>query len=406
MRFPKLTDLDRDQTAIYQGAPPEGSVLIVGPPGTGKSVIAFHRAHYLSNLGRNPRVMMYSKVLVQYASNRGEIAQGVTVSTLHSWLYRWWGSFMGKRATPPKVNGSKFEHNWPIIQFHTLSTITSKRQLGGVNWGHLIIDEGQDFSPLMYQALKIIMDVANAKGAKPPLAVTVLADENQRLTSHRNATIEDIRINLGLYPAAENVFLLKKNYRNTKEIATFSNFFYAGLPSGIPELPTRTGDLPVVSIISRDTHDSFLIACADKIGRYAKIRRTEEIAVLVMGNIERKKMLTCLADRLNGSGVILQSYASNDANWPAQNLDFDTPGHVTVLNYTSAKGLEFDAVFLIDPGKLMHGGSSEINTKMALYVMCSRARAMLNVMLIGDTHMKTLLSWIPTQSGVYELENI
>ena len=73
MRFPSISQLDRDQTAIYQGAPPDGTILIVGPPGTGKSVIAFHRAQYLSKLKREPRVVMFNKVLARYASNRGGV---------------------------------------------------------------------------------------------------------------------------------------------------------------------------------------------------------------------------------------------------------------------------------------------------------------------------------------------
>lgn len=406
MRFPSLSQLDRDQTAIYQGAPPDGTILIVGPPGTGKSVIAFHRAQYLSSLARAPRVMMFNKVLARYASNRGEVASKVPVSTLHSWAYRWWKLIEGPRAKPPFLDGDKFAFDWAAMQQKAVPVIISKAGMKQANWGHLIIDEGQDFPPAMFGALKVMMDVANSIGTTPQLGVTVLADENQRLTPNKNSSIAEIRVNLGLDAALGKVFTLTKNYRNTREIAAFAASFYVGLGSGKPELPQRSGDLPVVSLIARDTHDKFLTACADKIARYAKLKRTEEIAVLVMGNQERTKIVNRLKARMESSGVMLQTYASQDEACPAEQLEFDTPGHLTVLNYNSAKGLEFDAVFLIDPGKLMDGGSSELAAKMATYVMCSRARSMLNVMLVDAPAARTLLSCVPSQHGLYEMETL
>jgi DNA helicase IV len=348
--------------------------------------------------------MMFNKVLAKYTSNRGGVAPGVQVSTLHKWVYGWWMAVAGRGAKPPTVDGDGWAHDWGQMQMRALQVAATSSGAQRLNWGHLIIDEGQDFPPSMYSGLRMIMDVANARGAEPRLALTVLADENQRLTPNRNSTIDEVRVNLGLHSDDRNVFSLKKNYRNTKEIAKFAESFYAGLPSGKPEPPRRTGELPVVSLVASETHDKFLTACAEKIAKYAKLRRTEEIAVLVMGNRERAKVLNRLKGRLEGSGVVLQSYASKDEEWPADALQFDTPGHLTVLNYNSAKGLEFDAVFVVDPGKLMNGGSSELNVKMALYVMCSRARTMLNVMLVDDVHGREMLRWVP--DGACELESL
>jgi DNA helicase IV len=254
----------------------------------------------------------------------------------------------------------------------------------------------------MYSALKVIMDVVNSHSVQPKASATVLADENQRLTVHRNSSTKEIEQTLGLAP--REVYCLKKNYRNTKQIAAFAGHFYVGLPSGKPELPRRAGDLPVVSMVKRNTHDMFLTACAEKIARYAKAKRTEEIGVLVPSNRDRTKLINRLKGKLEGSGVVLQSYASNDDEWPADSLEFDTPGHLTVLNFNSAKGLEFDSVFIVDPAALMGPGAAQLNVKMSLYVMCSRARVALNVMLLDDPNGKQLLSWF--DKSTYEMEKL
>lgn len=405
MRFPKLTELDKDQSAIYNGAPPEGSVLIVGPPGTGKSVIAFHRAHVLQQLKRKPRVIMYNKVLARYVSNRGNVASMVKVSTLHSWAYGWWNRITSSRdEAPPFVDGDKFTHDWTAIQVAAVKQAMARSGAQVVNWGHLVVDEGQDFPPAMYACLQLTMNVANTAGAQPKLAVTVLADENQRLTPSKNSTIDEIRKNLGLHVNDRSVFSLRKNYRNTREVAAFAASFYVGLPTGKPAIPTRAGDLPVVSVVGGDTHGKFLNTCAEKIARYAKLRRTEEVGVLVMRDSARQSIFNRLNAKLRGETIEVQSYSRSDEELTADALAFDKPGHVTVLNAASAKGLEFDAVFIVDPGVMMSTGSADMNVKMTMYVLCSRARSFLNVMLLDDDNAKGLLQWVP--EALYNKEEL
>ena len=88
----------------------------------------------------------------------------------------------------------------------------------------------------------------------------------------------------------------------------------------------------------------------------------------------------------------------------ATNLEFDLPGSVTVINSASAKGLEFDTVFLIDPGALVSTGSGDLEAKMAMYVLCSRPRRFLNVMLVEDANSKKLMKDV--SKAIYEEENL
>lgn len=402
MKFPKLSELDEDQVAIYEGAPAEGSILVIGPPGTGKTIIAFHRAGYLKRLGQYPRVVMFNKVLSHYASARDGVAADVDVSTMNSWACKWWSGAAGGRI--PALAGSRWDYDWNAIRDRLLRLLTAGRRPESIRWGHLVIDEGQDFRPEMYATLNILMAVANGHPEWKPIALTVLADDNQRLEQGKNSTVEQIRQALTLHESAKNVFRLKKNYRNTREIARFAARFYVGNSSGIPELPQRPGIIPTVSVSGREDEGKNLNVFADKIAAYARLRN-EQIGVLVPENSVRKSLVNRLRAKL-GSQVKVQSYASDDKDALAEDLVFDEDGHVTVLNFKSAKGLEFDAVFVVDPGKLVGGSAPGDHLKMTLYVMCSRAKARLNLMLVKDASLGTLLEWIGPAEGIYKLEEL
>jgi DNA helicase IV len=259
----------------------------------------------------------------------------------------------------------------------------------------------------MYGTLNFIMALVNGAAGTSPReseAITVLADDNQRLVEGRNSTVEQIRQALLLHESEKNVFRLKKNYRNTKEIARFAARFYVGNSSGIPLLPEKKGTLPTVYTVGRDTDGKNLNAMADKIATYAKLRN-EEIGVLVPDNKVRTSMRNRLRAKL-GDRVKVQSYGSDDKTDRIEDLVFDDAGCITVLNYYSAKGLEFDAVFVVDPGRMVTASLPPLHLKMTLYVMCSRARTTLGLMLVKDNSLEGLLEWIGPTKGLCKLEEL
>ncbi len=68
-------------------------------------------------------------------------------------------------------------------------------------------------------------------------------------------------------------------------------------------------------------------------------------------------------------------YVNGDKNRRASDLDFESTDTITILHQQSAKGLEFDIVFFVGLQRMDMGVSGGLNERMALYVMCSRARS-------------------------------
>jgi Cdc6-like AAA superfamily ATPase len=65
MKLPSYQDLSKEQDRI-NNLPLEGSYLVTGPPGTGKTVMALYRAQMLSKRNAKAQLLMYSRLLSQY----------------------------------------------------------------------------------------------------------------------------------------------------------------------------------------------------------------------------------------------------------------------------------------------------------------------------------------------------
>ena len=129
-----------------------------------------------------------------------------------------------------------------------------------------------------------------------------------------------------------------------------------------------------------------------------------EVGVICSRDKDRKKMFNRINSRFaDDDGVTVQTYASGDENHgKAGDLKFDEKGVVTVLNYQSAKGLEFDAVFVIDPFLRGAGaGAGEQQFKMNMYVMCSRARTHLRLLFVSGR--ESVLPHLPSAERYKEV---
>jgi DNA helicase IV len=457
MKLPNSAQMSQQQKDVYLNAPLTGNILISGAPGTGKTVIAFLRAQSIAKQKKQVTVIMFNNVLTSYTRNAAD--EKFEVQTFHKWFFKWWnGLSLNNKKWEPETYGKKvflpgcagfkrtqmkstFPDSWFMFDsyrkmwFTNISSyevnpllaeyarprdempkvdeftpdwieiinkiVENKDKLmknQAIDWQHLIIDEGQDFSSSMYKAFYMIQEIVFKDNTHKP-ALTVFADENQRIRDD-NSTLAEIEKELRL--KKECLYKLTYNYRNTRDIALLSAEFYVGLKTGIPEFPEKKGDKPKL------VNCSSYAKSIDYICTYIKNHENEEIGIFAQNNIKRKKLIKDLKKKLPEK-TILQSYKAKDKNKSgeddirkeyekAENLKFDQGGIVTIVAKASCKGLEFDAVFIPDLQEVAVDPSSIDEFKMEMYVMTSRARAQLFLLISNqDSSDLQIYKYLPTE---------
>lgn len=358
MRLPSYQQLSKEQDVIHN-LPLDESHIVTGPPGTGKTIMALYRTSMIQNESEPVQLITFSKVLKSYiASAYVALSLKGEARTFHSWMWSFYRANL--RRQPPEIE--KWEFDWPEILRDLNSCDIPARRLANV-----IIDEAQDLPPPFFMVARLMSQ-----------NMMVFADENQRLEETTNSTISDIQNNSTI----TRQHTLKRNYRNTQEIAEVAAHFYAGVPTGIPELPEREGDYPTIRsfVTSND--------CVEFIARYERNHPEYEIGVL----LPQIKQVTAYKNRLDGK-------THNKVRWYARKKgtdapEFDKPG-ILVAAYASAKGLEFDTVFLPELQEASFS-PGEPKDKMRMYVLCSRAREELHLSWAGQRR-PSVVEYIPDE---------
>ena len=364
--FPSSADLSREQQAIYSEHL-EKALLITGPPGTGKTVMAIMRAQRMKEQSNETaKILMFNTTLREFTSSQ---AKGIDVETMMSYLRKKY------RLTNRDLNHTgKFEFPWINI-YTTTKNHLSIDEIKKIFPRQVIIDEGQDFPPELWEILSEIWIKLRKENIN--FAPSVMADENQRLNQDANSNIDDIRNGLGLYADCFDSFKessLKKNYRNTKEIAAFAKHFYVGNQTEIPNSDNcRSGTKPILFFHKSSNHDLLI----DRVLQYKINNPKKTVGILISQNASRNRVQTLglrLQEEVKNKelSINVQYYISN-SKFPLKELNFDTTNTITVLTKQSSKGLEFDCVFVPSLNDIEYSDQGFLYA-MDLYVVFHRAR--------------------------------
>ena len=341
--LPRQDQLTKEQRKVLR-LPAEGQYLIVGAPGTGKSVVALLRLQALANT-ENVHFLTFNHVLNHANKYLVDEGFGTKMDSAMSWFYSLhWNAC---RQFIPEEENYQPKYDEVIKNFETHGL-----RLDGHS---LIIDEGQDLPPAWYEAVESL-HIDN---------FFVVADQNQQITEHHSSRLE---LETCLALDSDDVIELKENWRNTMPIASFCSYFYTDKASPKPAIPDR----PSVNIPILFEYD-VLDKVKEQILKEYDFDPSKLIGVFVANNLKREDWVKRLAkddkQRNNPSPVIMtySAYQKGDVN-----IDFGQGG-IVVLNDMSVKGIEFDTVFIQTDGFRNISGNEE-SLKKRLYVMSSRAR--------------------------------
>ena len=176
-QLPSYNDLSGDEDGVLV-LPVDDSAVVVGGPGTGKTLMALYRAKLMYDLGRPTFLLMYNRLLSSYTKAAlDSLSIGSVVDTYHHWFPIFWKQHYG--VFPPKIDRWTFD--WSeckqTLMFHPMPTAERR---------HLIVDEGQDLPTDLYLLLKMMSR-----------SLVVFADQNQRISAHQS-TIAEIQAATGI----------------------------------------------------------------------------------------------------------------------------------------------------------------------------------------------------------------
>lgn len=348
-RLPSVDELTRPQEAILD-LPLDGQHLVIGGPGTGKSVVALLRAGRLARLGKKHHYLAYNRILIHYCKRLA----GSAAVNAHPWITWFKGLWRGITGKAAPTLGQGWDLDWKQIEaaLPTLPPRDYSRE-------YIVIDEGQDMPESFFRVL-VMLGFEN---------FFVVADFNQVLYPARAVNRQQLTAALAL--AADQVHELTYNHRNSTPVAGLAAHFcrlIADPMSPAPDAPAnRPAALPILfSVDPRVPTCDFASLCrrvvlmADRQPRWL-------IGVLCFSESSRNAWaseLTSATAALNSRlsyGIPTVGVFDGDGNFEI--------GGIAVLTVQSCKGLEFDAVVIGD----IHEYWDKLANWQLLYVAISRA---------------------------------
>lgn len=379
MRLPRRAELSEEQEEFLMEAPLDAPVMCVGPPGTGKTVLALYRAAFLKKRNKQTDLIMHSKLLNRYVERSlEELDIGIVTKTWHSWIYSHWRRGNGSLSVPEI---SRYNPDFS----RAIDLIKEKKVLkpGNLYWEHLIIDEGQDFPKLFYLYLMVMMHESSVVQGRPSPALTVFADENQRLDEEKNSSISDIKI----YLPEVRFYTVTENYRNTANIAKLASYFFVGMSTGVPKIPKhRRGQIPTLRRF--DTLKNEM----ESVVRWLHNNEDLSAGIIVANRRIQNQVMSAIQPMATAKGFKVQRYRSGVR---VDEINFYSKGTIMVVCDKSCKGLEFDGVFIPQLQHYQHDGINEEFFKMKMYVMISRARSHVQLSFTECAEPPSILKLFP-----------
>ena len=374
--LPGIQDLSKEQEAAL-ALPSEGQHLIIGGPGTGKTVLTLLRAKRHQR-DREGYLFLVFNHLLDRASGQ-LFGGGLEGRTWIAWFLETFEEITGNSVPRKAPNDDGYQDiDWDGVE--EIVQDLPKDETCPVTF--LVIDEGQDMPPQFYNTLV-------ALGFH---RFFVVADQNQQIRENKSSR-KDIQDCLAIHEAA--VIELKRNYRNRYHVARLAREFYTGDPASPPPMipPVDRGHVPLLYRYEETRLDKV----ARAIVRFADRDPRQLIGVITPNNTVRQRYvqtLRAVAIPLDNACPTITTFAGEYR----PQVRFDEGG-IRVINAQACKGLEFDTVVLADIDEYYYRWDDPDVAKRLFYVMVARAKQRV-FLFMKRGERKDIDSILPTDEAV------
>jgi hypothetical protein len=204
-----------------------------------------------------------------------------------------------------------------------------------ITYGHIVVDEAQDLSPMELRVLKR-RDLTGS--------MTIVGDMGQATTASSSASWNSVLEVLD--PRREPTRVdLTVSYRTPEEVLDFAApTLLAATPGLEPPRPVRrAGFVPIVEVVSPDDFAATLVN--------ATRREVEAVAPGRVAVIATGRRVDEIIAILTSNGI--------DAIDPREGESKGLGADLVVLAAEGANGLEFDATIVVEPGQIANRGSED-----------------------------------------------
>lgn len=313
------SDLTTEQIRAIE-LPTDEHKVVMGGPGSGKTMVLLHRARHLAQAGNVPperfRVFVFTNVLSTYIKSALDVLAipETCVSTFDDWCRRYYEANVNKRTPWDKAaKRPDFAAIREGVFKHCGKADPTKRPFAFV-----LVDEGQD---LDHKCFELLTHIAGH--------VTVCMDHNQQIYDGGSDEGEI----LGTLGIKRRQIALLETFRCCPYITQIAALF-------IPDTNQRAAYLQQTKTAQTDIETPLLYQAAgfddekQMLIEMIKLRiqKGDRVAIL----LPLKRQVFGFAQGLREAGIEVET--QDDLNFASE-----TP---KVITYHSAKGLTFDSVLL------------------------------------------------------------
>jgi hypothetical protein len=338
----RIEVLSEEQYGILKELDENPRMAIAGAAGTGKTVLAAHKAVLEAEDDKPTLLVCFNEPLALHLRSRLSDRAGIDVFSFHRLC-----EDVARKAhipLPPanERNADFFKRQLPNLFVSGLSSLPNRR------YAAIVVDEGQDFEDSWLENLELALTEDEIA------AFYIFYDNNQQVMNRASNYIRSMN-------AARR--RLRSNFRNTRKIFEVASRFYAGDgvisvgPIGEPVKVIEANGESAAMTKLRETL-GFLIAETSI--------RSERVAVLCDSRGKANEI---------GAGGKIGAYQITDASHPAV-------GSVVLDSVRRFKGLEADVIILFLP-------DTYVDDAEMLYVATTRAKGML--IIIGSEGANSII---------------